>query len=62
MEYGTKIKGIENSKGSNNCFLNVILQSFWHIASFRENFKIHSHDHCHDNQVDCLVCQTRVII
>lgn len=29
-------RGLENSKGENNCFLNVILQSFWHLRSMRK--------------------------
>lgn len=28
-------KGLSNEMGENNCFLNVIIQSLWHIRSFR---------------------------
>ena len=30
--------GLENPIGANNCFLNVVLQSLWHLADFREKF------------------------
>ena len=33
--YDTTFKGLDNAKGSNNCFLNVVIQSLWHMASFR---------------------------
>ena len=61
MEYGTKLKGLDNATGANNCFLNVILQSFWHLTSFRANFQINSYDHFHDTDVECLICEIRVI-
>ena len=32
-------KGLENRVGENNCFLNVVIQSLWHLRSFREYFK-----------------------
>ncbi|KAF0700086.1 Aste57867_9365 [Aphanomyces stellatus] len=28
-------RGLENGTGENNCFLNVIIQSFWHLVSLR---------------------------
>uniref|UniRef100_A0AAV1TSK9 USP domain-containing protein n=1 Tax=Peronospora matthiolae TaxID=2874970 RepID=A0AAV1TSK9_9STRA len=28
-------KGLRNDLGANNCFLNVIIQSLWHVRSFR---------------------------
>jgi Ubiquitin carboxyl-terminal hydrolase len=61
MEYGTTIKGMENSTGSNNCFLNVILQSFWHLTSFRKNFQINSYGHTCEEAENCLICEIRVI-
>lgn len=30
-----RLRGLENRKGENNCFLNVILQAFWNLRSFR---------------------------
>jgi hypothetical protein len=40
---------MENKRGENHCFLNVIIQSFWHLASFRRNFLNQSKDHRHNN-------------
>jgi len=31
-------KGMHNSLGLNHCFLNVVIQSLWHLKSFRERF------------------------
>ncbi|OQS05058.1 inactive ubiquitin carboxyl-terminal hydrolase [Thraustotheca clavata] len=28
-------RGLQNATGENNCFLNVIIQSFWHLTSLR---------------------------
>lgn len=44
--YDKSFKGLENRLGANNCFLNVVIQSLWHLASFRENFRteeLHKH-------------------
>lgn len=44
--YDKDYKGLDNSMGANNCFLNVVIQSLWHLASFRKNFqkfKMHKH-------------------
>ncbi|KEP65675.1 UNVERIFIED_CONTAM: hypothetical protein HHA_248710 [Hammondia hammondi] len=30
-----RLRGLENPKGENNCFLNVTLQAFWNLRSFR---------------------------
>ncbi|KAF3326332.1 Inactive ubiquitin carboxyl-terminal hydrolase 54 [Carex littledalei] len=39
--------GLKNAVGEYNCFLNVIIQSLWHIKRFREEFlatcSLHSH-------------------
>ena len=35
--YDVAFKGMQN-RGENNCFLNVCIQSLWHLASFRNNF------------------------
>ena len=35
--YDLTFAGLEN-RGANNCFLNVCIQSMWHLASFRNNF------------------------
>lgn len=44
--YDKDYKGLENTMGANNWFLNVVIQSLWHIASFRKNFKcLDAHKH-----------------
>lgn len=37
-------KGLDNNAGLHHCFLNVVIQSFWHIHSFREKFIILPHE------------------
>ena len=37
QSYDVAFKGMGN-RGENNCFLNVVIQSLWHLASFRNNF------------------------
>ena len=29
-------RGLTSESGQNNCFLNVIIQSLWHLRAFRE--------------------------
>jgi len=44
--YDKAYKGLDNSMGANNCFLNVVIQSLWHLGSFRRIFKdqqLHKH-------------------
>ncbi|KAK9104857.1 hypothetical protein Scep_021701 [Stephania cephalantha] len=51
--YGT---GLKNDVGEYNCFLNVIIQSLWHLRRFREEFmgkSTSSHLHVGD---PCVVC------
>ena len=31
-------RGLANATGQNNCFLNVVVQSLWHLDTFREKF------------------------
>ncbi|XP_026443657.1 uncharacterized protein LOC113343738 isoform X1 [Papaver somniferum] len=48
--------GLKNEAGEYNCFLNVIIQSLWHLKRFREEFlgkSILSHLHVGD---PCAVC------
>jgi len=43
---GTPAKGLKNGIGDNNCFLNVVIQSLWHLNAFRTKFnnnQKHSH-------------------
>ncbi|KAL3846004.1 hypothetical protein ACJIZ3_003407 [Penstemon smallii] len=51
--YGT---GLKNEVGEYNCFLNVIIQSLWHLRRFRDEFLLRSssqHAHVGD---PCVVC------
>ncbi|CAI9285304.1 unnamed protein product [Lactuca saligna] len=51
--YGT---GLKNEVGEYNCFLNVIIQSLWHLRRFREEFLSKStsaHVHVGDPCVTC---------
>ncbi|MCL7027292.1 hypothetical protein MKW94_004287 [Papaver nudicaule] len=55
---GTEVlgTGLKNEAGEYNCFLNVIIQSLWHLKRFREEFlgkSILSHLHVGD---PCAVC------
>ncbi|XP_028784083.1 uncharacterized protein LOC114740118 isoform X2 [Neltuma alba] len=48
--------GLKNEVGEYNCFLNVIIQSLWHLQRFREEFLSRSrseHDHVGN---PCVVC------
>ncbi|XP_019463356.1 PREDICTED: uncharacterized protein LOC109362190 isoform X1 [Lupinus angustifolius] len=48
--------GLKNEAGEYNCFLNVIIQSLWHIRRFREEFlgiSRSEHDHVGN---PCVVC------
>ncbi|KAJ8536431.1 hypothetical protein K7X08_034832 [Anisodus acutangulus] len=50
--YGT---GLNNEVGEYNCFLNVIIQSLWHLRSFRAEFLRTSSKHVHVGD-PCVVC------
>ncbi|KAI4326660.1 hypothetical protein MLD38_031949 [Melastoma candidum] len=48
--------GLQNEAGEYNCFLNVIIQSLWHIRQFRDKFLNRSPlDHAHVGD-PCVVC------
>ncbi|CAO2826742.1 unnamed protein product [Amaranthus hypochondriacus] len=48
--------GLQNKIGEYNCFLNVIIQSLWHIRRFREEFLRRSpSEHVHVGD-PCVVC------
>ncbi|XP_057857330.2 uncharacterized protein LOC131066556 isoform X1 [Cryptomeria japonica] len=60
LKVGTEVetfgKGLQNEVGEYNCFLNVIIQSLWHLRRFREEFLALSkslHVHVGD---PCVVC------
>ncbi|KAG0460064.1 hypothetical protein HPP92_023192 [Vanilla planifolia] len=50
--YGT---GLKNAVGEYNCFLNVIIQSLWHLRRFRDEFLMGSSVHAHIGE-PCVVC------
>lgn len=51
--YGT---GLKNEAGEYNCFLNVIIQSLWHLRRFREEFlRRPTSDHRHVGN-PCVTC------
>ncbi|KAJ1298649.1 hypothetical protein BS78_01G469700 [Paspalum vaginatum] len=47
--------GLKNAAGEYNCFLNVIIQSLWHIRRFRDEFLKTSSSHKHVED-PCAVC------
>ncbi|KAL3617995.1 hypothetical protein CASFOL_038316 [Castilleja foliolosa] len=52
-EYGT---GLKNEVGEYNCFLNVIIQSLWHLRRFRDEFlRRSSTEHVHVGD-PCVIC------
>ncbi|KAK4402333.1 hypothetical protein Sango_0974000 [Sesamum angolense] len=51
--YGT---GLKNEVGEYNCFLNVIIQSLWHLRQFRDEFLRRSpSEHAHVGD-PCVIC------
>ncbi len=38
-------KGLTNRAGDNHCFLNVTIQSLWHLKPFRDHFEAHPVQH-----------------
>ncbi|XP_055828881.1 uncharacterized protein LOC129896911 isoform X2 [Solanum dulcamara] len=50
--YGT---GLKNEVGEYNCFLNVIIQSLWHLRRFRDEFLRTSSEHFHVGD-PCVIC------
>ncbi|VFR01276.1 unnamed protein product [Cuscuta campestris] len=50
--YGT---GLKNEVGEYNCFVNVIIQSLWHLRRFRSEFLRSSPEHNHVGD-PCVVC------
>ena len=53
-------KGLSNRAGENNCFLNVTIQSLWHLKPFRDYFESQTVSHkpdCH-----CVHCALAIIL
>ncbi|KAH6556463.1 hypothetical protein KP509_1Z176700 [Ceratopteris richardii] len=54
-------KGLQNEIGQYNCFLNVVIQSLWHLQRFREEIlAISCNYHMHVGD-PCVVCALREI-
>ena len=53
-------KGLANLAGQNNCFLNVTIQSLWHLKPFREAFD--SQPLAHPPQCQCVHCALSLIL
>ena len=47
--YDQAFTGLENN-GDNNCFLNVVIQSLFHLKSFRRHFEQRTKNHFHSKQ------------
>ncbi|KAL2465300.1 Ubiquitin carboxyl-terminal hydrolase-related protein [Abeliophyllum distichum] len=47
--------GLKNKVGEYNCFLNVIIQSLWHLRRFRDEFLRRSSGHVHFGN-PCVTC------
>lgn len=50
-------KGLSN-QGENHCFLNVVIQTLWHLDCFRSAFKSIAH-HC--NEETCILCSLKEV-
>jgi len=56
------IKGLKNNYSDNNCFLNVVIQSFYQLEPFREAMLKEKilHNHIGSPQNTCLKCELQV--
>lgn len=52
------LRGLENLMGENNCFLNVVIQSLWHLRAFSSAF-VELTQHTHSD--NCVVCELQSI-
>jgi hypothetical protein len=52
------VKGLENQAGQHNCFLNVVVQSLWHLPAIRNTIISISH-HCRNDA--CILCAIKSI-
>uniref|UniRef100_A0A7S1NCR5 USP domain-containing protein n=1 Tax=Eutreptiella gymnastica TaxID=73025 RepID=A0A7S1NCR5_9EUGL len=50
--------GLENPIGAHNCFLNVVLQSLWHLTAFRRLLLQDTHPHRCQSK-GCIACSMR---
>lgn len=63
MNVSSQSKGLFNNFGENNCFLNVIIQTLWHLDSFRIPFlklEEHRHQGPQEDPSVCIFCAMKV--
>jgi hypothetical protein len=48
-----------NEWGKNHCFLNVVIQSLWHLKTFRERLMCLDYGHKHKD-LPCIFCELHV--
>ena len=60
-EADIELRGIQNKRGENNCFINVVIQSLWHLGSFRHRF-LEDEPHIHNNEMQELEVRQKVLI
>eukprot|EP01012_Entosiphon_sulcatum_P011618 TRINITY_DN17116_c0_g1_i1.p1 TRINITY_DN17116_c0_g1~~TRINITY_DN17116_c0_g1_i1.p1 ORF type:complete len:669 (-),score=66.83 TRINITY_DN17116_c0_g1_i1:7-2013(-) len=53
-------KGLVNEPGANNCFLNVVLQSFFHLTPFVDPF-VRKKEHICDSSGHCVFCSLKLL-
>ena len=53
-------KGLHNERSAYHCFLNVIIQSLWHLRAFRLRFIALDYNHVHRSD-PCIFCALRTI-
>ena len=63
--YQSVVKGLQNNRGENNCFLNVVIQSLWRLHSFRKKFLEWTNHDCSDihsqsSEITCVYCALTV--
>lgn len=55
-------KGLGNDVGENNCFLNAVLQSLWHLHSFRQIVIANDHRHVKPTPTfQCILCSLQAL-
>eukprot|EP00163_Fabomonas_tropica_P017645 TRINITY_DN3134_c0_g1_i1.p1 TRINITY_DN3134_c0_g1~~TRINITY_DN3134_c0_g1_i1.p1 ORF type:complete len:744 (+),score=74.29 TRINITY_DN3134_c0_g1_i1:264-2495(+) len=61
-------KGLRNTLGQYNCFLNVVIQTLWNLPPFRDAFRRENEDetsgHHHDHSTDeesCVLCALKTL-
>ncbi|OQR99160.1 inactive ubiquitin carboxyl-terminal hydrolase [Thraustotheca clavata] len=61
LKHASLHKGLTNYFGQNNCFLNVVIQSLWHLDSFRVLIRTLDHSTLHNINQSCVLCELKEI-